>query len=59
MNVIWFTTYDGYCIGIVKDNNGGFRIGIGLGKNETEDIERIKKLGDKFYPQLFKEKEQK
>lgn len=57
MNVIWFTTYDGYCIGIVKDNNGGFRIGIGLGKNETEDIERIKKLGDKFYPQLFKEKD--
>lgn len=59
MDKCWFTTCDGYTIGIIRDNKGGYRIGVGTGQNEREDTIRILELGDKFYPLLFAEKEQK
>lgn len=33
MDKCWFTTCDGFTIGIVRDSKGGYRIGIGDGMN--------------------------
>ena len=59
LNVWWFTTCDGKCIGIVKTKDSiteeiKYRIGTGEGKDEEFDKLNILNCGDKFFPEVIK-----
>lgn len=58
LNAWWYTpfTTEIPVIGIVKvktESEIKFYIGTGYGRDEEEDIERILKYGDRFYPEVF------
>ena len=60
----WYTpfTTEIPVIGIVKvktEREVKFYIGTGYGHDEEEDIERILKYGDRFYPGIFGGKNEK
>lgn len=51
----WYTTFDGTTIGIVKTydeitKEEKFRIGYGMGVDESLDVEYIARTGDHFQP---------
>jgi len=52
-NVQWYTTMDGYTIGIVSGTNGFEEksyIGVGIGSDEDADAVHIAETGAKYYP---------
>ncbi len=58
-NFWWFPQMTGETIGIIKTKNKTteevkFRIGIGQGKNEKEDLEFIRDWGATIFPENIK-----